>query len=69
MDYDQKNQFRMSGEYNDSHTNTILVALGDKNGRKMVDGVYCGAYCLIIHNALYLDYTSVKEFHALGAPC
>ena len=43
MDYDQKNQFRMSGEYNDSHTNTILVALGDKNERKMVDGVYCGA--------------------------
>ena len=43
MDYDQKNQFRMSGEYNDSHTNTILVALGDKNERKMVDGVYCDA--------------------------
>ena len=38
MDYDQKNQFRMSGE-----SNTILVALGDKNERKMVDGVYCGA--------------------------
>lgn len=66
MDYDQKNQFRMSGEYNDSHTNTILVALGDKNERKMEDGVWG---CLIIHNALYLDYTSVKEFHALGAPC
>ena len=38
MDYDQKNQFRMSGEHTDSHTNTIFVALDDKKERKMVDG-------------------------------